>query len=237
MHHRIHIDLELNFSSLWHAGSGEGSLETDRLIRRNSANRPFIPASSLKGIIRQSCEKLSRTCGFDEPSDPHQSDLMEQQSFVPFSQMASPVDRLFGTKYEPGGLFFRDAHLKNDQDDMPEKIVRNRTALYRVLKTARDKQLFSTEYAPPDIFYTEIDGWHNDLASLDDDYPPYAYCLLIAGILMVERIGGDKSTGAGWLNNGIGVRNAVYNKKPIKLDDDFFDLLNPDFYKESRGES
>lgn len=232
MHHRIRLELEINFPYRWHTGSGEGSFVTDRLIRRDSQNRPFIPASTLKGIIRQSCEKLSRTLGFLEPSDPHQPDLTQYQAFVPFQQMTSPVDQLFGTKFEPGGLFFRDARLSDGEDI--NTLARNRVARYRVLNTARDKHLFSSEYALPAKLITQIDGRHTNLVSYMDDYPPFAYCLLMAAVFAVERIGGDKSSGAGWLNDPITIARTDYNG--LSVDTDLlFELLNPEDYLEMRG--
>ena len=234
MRHHIELDLEVRFSSRWHAGSGEGSFTTDRLVRRDARNRPFIPASTLKGIVRQCCEKLSRSLGFPEPSDPHQSDLTHSRSFAPFDEITSPIDRLFGTKFESGGLFFRNARLKDDEDC--DTFSRNRVARYRVLKTARDRQLFSTEYSLPAIFQTRVDGWHTRLTGFDEEYPPYAYCLLIVGILGVDRIGGDKSTGSGWLDGPITIQTAVYNGSPINLDD-VFDFLDPADYLEMRGEA
>lgn len=55
----------------------------------------------------------------------------------------------------------------------------------------------------------------------DEGYPPYAYCLLIAGILAVERIGGDKSGGAGRLATPMTLRHMEYNGAPVDLDDVF----------------
>lgn len=235
MGHHIRLDLQIVFASRWHAGSGESSLMTDRLIRRNGRNHPFIPAATLKGIVRQSCEKLSRTLGFPHPSDPHQGALSEQGAFVPSTQIVSPVDHLFGTRFEPGGLFFRDACLK--EDGLGTALVRNRVARHRVLGTAKEKQLFTTEYILPEILCTRIDGWHKDLVTLDDDNPPYEYCLLIAGILAVERIGGDKSTGAGWLDK-IALESGQYNGSTLDLDKvlDLFELVTWEDYSELRGE-
>jgi len=203
----------------------------DRLVRRDVRYRPFLPASTLKGITRQSCEKLSRTKGFSEPSDPHNPNLTQNQAFVPFSKIDSPVDRLFGTKFEPGGLFFRDARLP--EDEPAETFDRSRAARYRVLKTAKDKHLFATEYSLPGSLFTRIDGWHQGLTSLDDEYPPYAYCLLIAGLLSVERIGGDKSTGSGWLEGPVRFKEIKYNGSTVEMND-VFEFLNPQEYLEVR---
>ncbi|MFH1114077.1 MAG: RAMP superfamily CRISPR-associated protein [Pseudomonadota bacterium] len=234
MTHHIRLDLEIAFSSRWHGGSGESSLTTDRLIHRDSRNLPFIPASTLKGIIRQSCEKLSRTQGFAEPWDPHQRDLTLVNAFVQFSEMASPIDRLFGTNFEPGGLFFRDAHLKDAAH--AGTFTRNRAARYRILNTARDQHLFSVEYSSPEVLCTRIDGRHRGLVSFDEKMPPFAYCLLIAGILAVERIGGDKSTGSGWLNGPIKLQRVEYNGSDVVLDN-VFELLDSEDYLEMREES
>lgn len=236
MQHQIHLELNIRFDSVWHTGSGEGSFLADRLIQRDAMDRPFVPASTLKGIVRQSCEKISRTLTFPFPSDPHQSDLTVSNNFKPFKKIDSPIDQIFGTKYEPGGLFFRDARLLDEQQQLP-CVVRNRVTLSRALKTAKENHLFNTEYASPSTLKTKIDGWHDGLCSFGEEYPPFAYCLLIAGILSVERIGGDKSTGGGWIDGPISIQKAIYNENVISFDDDFFELLSPDYYQEMRGES
>ena len=221
--HRIQLDLEIRFPNRWHTGSGESRLMIDRPIRRDSRNRPFIPASTLKGIIRQSCEKLSRTLGYPEPSDPHQPERMH-----------SPVDQLFGTKFEPGSLFFRDAKL--DDDETIQTFTRNRIARYRMTNTDRNQHLFSTEYAAPASLKTRIDGRHANLVNVTDDYPPIAYCLLIAAIYAVERIGGDKSGGAGWLKDPITITKIDYNGFDVDTGL-LFALLDPAYYVHIRGAS
>ncbi len=221
--HRIQLDLEIRFPNRWHIGSGEGSLMIDRPIRRDSRNRPFIPATTLKGIIRQSCEKLSRTLGYPEPSDPHQPE-----------RMYSPVDQLFGTKFEPGGLFFRNA--TPDDNENIQTLTRNRIARYRVMNTARNQHHLSTEYAAPATLKTRIDGRHANLVNVTDDYPPIAYCLLIAAIYAVERIGGDKSGGAGWLKDPITITKIDYNGSDVDTGL-LFALFDPEYYIQVRGAS
>jgi CRISPR/Cas system CSM-associated protein Csm3 (group 7 of RAMP superfamily) len=229
MQHKIHLELDIVFDSHWHTGSGEGSLLTDRLVCLNSKKQPYIPATTLKGVIRHNCEKISAALKFPEASDPHQVDIQNTEAFVPFSQMNSPVDRIFGTKFAGGSLFFRDAVLK--EGVLPEKSsVRTRTARYRVLKTAKTGHLFSTEYNAPAVFSTIIDGWHEELISFDESLPPYAYCVLVAGILATKRIGGDKSTGTGCIKQ-INLLNFIYNDREMSLNDtgfceNFFDLLD-----------
>jgi hypothetical protein len=103
-----------------------------------------------------------------------------------------------------------------------------------VLKTAKEKHLFSTEYAAPMTFQTTIDGYHRDLVFLEEADPPFAYCLLIAGIIMVERLGGDKSTGAGKLGK-MEINSLTYNDKVISLET-VFEYLDSELYQETRKE-
>jgi len=239
MKHHICIELSIDFSSKWHTGSGDGSLICDRLIRRDSLNRPFIPGSTLKGVIRENCERLSRTLGFQNPSDPHQRDLSIDNSFQPLKALQSPVDRLFGNTFESGQLFFRDARL---QKEPPHYFLKYQTRVckHRLLGTSKDKHLFSTEYsiasadASPMTLNTKIDGYHDHLESLSENEPPYAYCLLIAAIMMTQRIGGDKSTGSGQLNIHLGT--ILYNHSKIDPAE-IFDYLDSEFYELSTMEA
>lgn len=232
MNHRLKLEVQIDVQSIVHAGSGEGSFLTDRLIVRDSRGRPYIPASTLKGVFREHCERLSRTLGFPAPADPHQPNLTQHPGFVPKAMIDSPVDILFGTKYEAGELYFRNAEPIGA--DWPTT-SRHRVARHRVLGTAREKHLFSTEYANDTTFRVTIDGYHHDLVIFDEKFPPFAYCLLIAGILSVESLGGDKSTGAGRLTRPIQVA-ALYNGDPVDIDG-VFDLLSAQDYLEMRGES
>ncbi len=225
MQHHLKLRLGLSFSSKWHAGSGEGNILTDRLIQKDARGILYIPASTLKGVIRESCEKVSRTLGFSEPSDPHNKDLNAPGRFSPLRESLSPVDRLFGNNYEEGGLFFRNAHLKKGKSCA--SFAQSRVHMYRKLGTAKKGHLFSTEYGIPEIgkesaeFETVIEGFHRHLLQEEgyEDYPPIAYNLLIAAIRMVGRLGGDKSTGAGFLKKNIEIQSIVYNDQEIPIKD------------------
>ena len=232
MQHNIQIALDLHFISKWHAGSGESSLSIDRLIQRDARGWPFIPGSTLKGMVRENCEKLSRTLNFPEPADPHQIDLTIQDRFQPLDKLESPVDRIFGNKYQSGNLFFRDACLDTSP---PHYFVRNqsRTSVYRVLGTAREHHLFSSEYVAPMTLSTLIEGYHRKMTYLNEGDTPYEYCLLIAGIMSLERLGGDKSTGSGKVR--IQINSIEYNG--ISLDkESVFEYLDEELYRLTKEE-
>lgn len=209
--HQIHIDLKLNMAGKWHVGSGEANLFTDRLIRRNSFRQPYIPASTLRGITREQCERLARRMNMTDPSDPHSN---SQLWFVPHNHIASVVDYLFGTKHAESTVYFRDARV-NTLHSYPTMTI-SRTAMYRALGTVREKHLFATEYASPCQLQTTISAWHTQLAlPPEQGYLPYAYYFLILGLLSIEAIGGDKSSGKGSCH--LELRAIKYNGQTIDL--------------------
>ncbi len=239
MYHNLELTLNMEFDSIWHTGSGEGNILTDRLLQKDARGRPYFPASTLKGVIRESCEKLSRTLNFPKPSDPHSTDLNFPGAFAPLSHAPSPVDRLFGNKFEEGGIYFRNAYLIDDQDrDDCATHIRSRVKMHRKLGTVKEKHLFTTEYALPMTFESKLSARHRDLAALEETDPPFAYCLLIAAIKMVNRLGGDKSTGAGHLPQHISITQMIYNDIPFSADTfleekgEFY--LDASYYQEMR---
>lgn len=211
--HAISVELKIEFVSRWHMGSGEGSPAASRIVERDGLGRPYIPGSTLKGVVRESCERLSRALGYPEPADPHTSVIASASDFVPLAKVGSPVDALFGTRFEGGELFFRDAYELAGGMPPPAQVI-SRTAMYRGLRTARTKHLFSTEYVSRGAFVTAIDGRHRQLVTASDEAVPFAYSVMIAGILNVDRVGGDKSTGAGAIN--MRVTKLSYNGRPIE---------------------
>lgn len=231
MRHKLRLDMTICFESKWHTGSGESGFLVDRLIRKDARGWPHIPGSTLKGVIRENCEKLSRTLGFPEPLDPHKTEE-SSKAFAPLNTLESPVDRIFGNNCESGNLFFRDARLK---EKPPYRYLREQSRIcsYRKLRTVKDQHLFSTQYATPMTFETRIDGYHNHLVCLGEDDPPYAYCLLIAAIMMTDRIGGDKSTGSGQIR--ISFNTIECNGKELS-DEIVFDYLDSELYDMTRKE-
>jgi len=230
MKHRLKLSFQIQFQSKWHTGSGEGSFLLDRLVKRDARNLPYIPGSTLKGIVRENCEKLSRTLSFPSPSDPHHSNPHAPGAFEPLKGIASPIDRLFGNKYEGANIFFRNATLETDPG-YQLNLEQSRSCRYRILKTTREKHLFSTECVIPLSLETSIDAYHDDLVSLDADYPPYAYCLLLAGIMQIEYIGGDKSIGSG--RASIEFSSIEYNGQSLDIEE-IFEFLDGDLYEETR---
>jgi CRISPR/Cas system CSM-associated protein Csm3 (group 7 of RAMP superfamily) len=225
----IELEIKIHFQSKWHSGSGEGGLLYDRLIRRDAHRWPFIPGSTLKGVIREHCEKLSRLLDFPDPVDPHKPDITQIKKLWLFHEACSPVDLLFGSNYKEGGLFFRDARLI--KAPVFDSFDQSRICRYRVLGTAKDKHLFTNEYAQPMEFHSTITGYHANLVTLSEGDLPFGYCLLIAGILSVDRLGGDKSSGCGKVKLEV-VSPFYYNRQPLEVEE-IFQYLDKEFISAS----
>ena len=231
MHH-IKVEMNIAFTGKWHSGSGEGGFFVDRLLRQDSHKRPYIPASTLRGVLREQCEKLTKVLGLQECTDPHS---ISSAGHYPFHKLQSPVDQLFGTKYCQSDLYFQDA--KMDYEPFYPAMNISRCSISRALRSARQKHLFQTEYANKAVLKTSIRGWHRDLTVLEQDFLPLHYIILLLGLQSIERLGGDKSTGKG--NCQVNILEIVYNQQVLTWDgieNGIMEILELwDEYKEQEG--
>ena len=60
------LGLRLSFVSDWHVGSGAGRYGLfDSLVARDDEGLPFLPSSTLRGMMRDACEHVARALGED----------------------------------------------------------------------------------------------------------------------------------------------------------------------------
>lgn len=127
------------------------------------------------------------------------------------------VTRIFGSQNVPGRLFFDEAHQKDDnknQYDSSDSNERNGRGKYKNLqvnvytqvrlnrptRTAVPGALYTSEFGSNDLaFEGKILGWLEctPIGADDVDAPTYSLLLLLAGLQMIEGLGGNKSTGKG----------------------------------------
>jgi CRISPR/Cas system CSM-associated protein Csm3 (group 7 of RAMP superfamily) len=204
---RLDIAYTLTWMGGWHVGSGYGTAIADRLVRRRALTgdgkgQPFVPGSQIKGVLRHLCERLAAL--FDLPvvsphfAGPHPPDEL-LENFQPLQRSALLIDRLFGSRYQGDCLFVHDA-MPPERSPEPSSRWHSRTAIDRVSGTAKDRTLFVTEVADgsgPKL-HGRIRARHpvGVLTQLEDGFP-YEYALLLAGLLSLDMLGGDKSTGLG----------------------------------------
>ena len=99
--------------------------------------------------------------------------------------------------------------------------VQTRTAMDRVTGTVMEQHLFTTELVEAEInLQGRIRGRHpaGVLTQYDNGFP-YEYALLVAGILSLETLGGDKSTGLGRCKVKLEGDQLCWNGDSITQDD------------------
>ncbi len=231
MKHKIEITLKIPVMQRMFIGSGFSDKTINRKSIKNSKGLAYIPASSLKGIIRNECEKIAKLYNFDVLS-PHSNDSLT--NFTNSKSSRFLVDILFGSKFEGEKLFFSDALPQEEFYKNSEVITRN--SIDRLMRTSKENHLFSTEYIRNFsgknndymIYESTINGYHEYLTG---DEIPIEYAFLILSILFCKHIGGDKSTGAGWLKDGITISKIKYNEK-LFSDQSIINNFLGDFLKE-----
>ena len=219
---RLDLCYEIVWNGRWHVGSGYQSAVADRLLRRmEGVNRdPFVPGSQLKGLLRHQCERLALALGF-EAINPHAVTPEDEKAlvthFAPLTNSKLIVDRLFGNRYQGQCLFVTNA-TPVLSDGEKTTSVQTRTAMDRVTGTVREQHLFTTELVEDKInLRGKIRGRHPaGVLTQDEGGFPYEYALLVAGILSLETLGGDKSTGLGRCEVKLDGDKLYWNGDPIK---------------------
>ena len=221
---RLDLCYEIVWKGRWHVGSGYQSAVADRLLRRMGGvnGEPFVPGAQIKGLLRHQCERLALALGL-EAINPHtvtpddEKDLVTH--FTPLTNSELIVDRLFGSRYQGECLFVTNAMPVSSDDVKNKVVVQTRTAMDRVTGTVMEQHLFTTELVEDNInLRGKIRGRHpaGVLTQYDGDFPfPYEYALLVAGILSLETLGGDKSTGLGRCEVKLAEDKLCWNGDPI----------------------
>ncbi len=218
---RIHLTYTLTFVTPFHFGTGLRSGLLDRTVVRDSGDYLYVPGSTLKGTVREHCERLARLYENDN-SDARTRvvDLYdEKKALWGLSQTSTMITRIFGSQQQPGHLFFNDARqseeeralfdgseqgnqsikgtYKNAQTDIYTQV-----RLDRPTRTAVPGALFTSEFGIRNFaFKGSIEGWLEctPIKSVPEG-PTYSLLLLLAGMHLLDAIGGNKSTGKGRCN-------------------------------------
>ena len=220
---RLDLRYRIVWKGRWHVGSGYQSAVADRLLRRLPNGPPFVPGSQIKGVLRHQCERLALALDL-EAVDPHASSEEHNQHlvkhFTPLAKSKLMVDRLFGNRYQGECLFVTNA-VPASSEAKGITSVQTRTAIDRVTRTVMERHLFTTELTEGDIaLQGTIRARHpaGVLTQYEDGFP-YEYSLLIAGLLSLDALGGDKSVGLGWCRIDLGEKSLRWNDESISKED------------------
>jgi len=219
----LKIEYILTFATPFHFGTGIREGLIDRTVVRDEGGYLYVPGSTLKGVLRERCEQLERfyenAQGTGTVQSPHDADaaLLGLGHGNP-----TMVTRIFGSQNRPGRLFFDDA--RQDESDLLQYESQDRSSqnekgrykglqvdvstqvrMNRPTRTAVAGALYTSEYGTHDLaFQGVIQGWLECSAidvgnnkALQGASPTYSLLLLLAGLHMLDAIGGNKSSGKG----------------------------------------
>jgi CRISPR/Cas system CSM-associated protein Csm3 (group 7 of RAMP superfamily) len=203
---RLDVSFQVCWRGRWHVGSGHSTAAVDRQVRRrrrrkNAPGTPFVPGAQLKGVLRHHCERLAAALGCPVVS-PHSTNPEGSPellgAFRPLARSPLLIDRLFGSRYQGECLFVDDALPPESKPESPVAL-HSRTALDRVSGTAKAQTLFVAEVAEGHglVLESRLRARHRPGVLTSDGGFPHEYALLLAALLDLEWLGGDKSAGLG----------------------------------------
>ena len=224
---RLDLEYHIVWQGRWHVGSGYQSAATNRLLHRMGGvdGSPFVPGSQIKGVLRHQCERFACALGL-EAVNPHDGIKEDNQKLVkhfkPLAESSLVVDRLFGSRYQGECLFVANAEPVPSEENTVTS-VQPRTALDRVTGTVMEQHLFTTEF---------VEGGPNLQGSIRARHPvgvltqydggfPYEYALLLAALLSLDALGGDKSVGLGRCEIRLKEKTLCWNSQRISLNEAF----------------
>ena len=218
---RIAITYELTFDSPFHCGTGVRESLIDRTVVKDRYGYLYIPGSTFKGVLRERCEQLARF--YEVVSDemleliasPHDMDA----ALRGLGSTMTMITRIFGSHISPSTLYFDDARMtdtrqydaRGDNDATRDNngkraYLSTQTDIYTQVRLDRPTRIAATG-----ALYTSEFGVHGlrfeghitgtlacfSIDDADQGAPTYSLLLLLAGLRLVDRLGGNKSTGKG----------------------------------------
>jgi CRISPR-associated RAMP protein (TIGR02581 family) len=164
---RYTIDGTLKLDGALHIGSGSsgttdaGDSLTDASVVRDSSGRPYIPGSSLRGILRTAVSQYAPVLGLglirednviddvvqakrEECNITADSSEGELQNLL--ESILEPAERLFGTVHWASPLLIPDLHLLDES--VPGGEIRHGVGIDRDTGAARDKFKYDFEVLP-----------------------------------------------------------------------------------------
>ncbi len=212
---RIQLRYRITFTTPFHCGAGLSSGIINRTVVRDADGYLYIPGSTFKGIIRANCEQLARLYTFKDDNEmrtsiasPHDG----KQALVAIYGPVTMITRIFGSRTRPGLLSFDDARQSGPQgfdnrkwrydeggDGLEQTDLHMQIRLDRRTRTTGSDVFYTSEFGLRNLtFYGNISGWLNCTAIEGiEGGPSYSLLLLLAGLYMLDQLGGSKSTGKG----------------------------------------
>lgn len=203
---RSWIEAELAITTLGPArwGSGFRSLEANSTVIRGPGGELVIPGSTIKGLVRKSCEQLADILGVRHCVGTRPERLCREQPCIVCNLMGSPA--------LPSRLYFSDARPQSLTGEETKNTdwenlygYRTRVHISRRLGTAIGRRLFSAEHTAefPMKFHASVSGSMASTIPPGEEIP-LELRLLAAGLRLIDGLGGGRSQGFGRCQIDIG---------------------------------
>lgn len=213
----IHIEIKpiIKIKGTLAVGTGFRRGLIHRTVARDSDGFAYIPASSFKGRVRRACEQLARRFDICVCQPPRPERMCSDGTG------ACLVCRVFGRPGATSGLHWRDARLSKayreafEQDKRAHEkdkraheknkhaqfYARSQVQLSRALGVAAPGKLFTSESTIEDLEFEAAVTGRLQYTPIDDEVPGgFEILLLLAGLKLVNTVGGSASRGAGWMS-------------------------------------
>jgi CRISPR-associated protein Csx10 len=204
----MYIEYRVEFEEYWRVGSGEGAgRHLDALVRRDGYGLPFVPGTTIRGLVRDGLREIARLAGRALCSASSQGDGLP--CGVRDGAGACAMCRLFGSPHREGATAWQPARLEiealNAMEAGPTRrgvaaqvlleppvVVRAhpRTAIDLRSGRADDDKLFALEEANRGLTL-------RGRVDLDDALGPDEVALLVGALRWVREIGGGRRRGLG----------------------------------------
>lgn len=184
---RLLIELRLFTETAFHTTGNVRRFGVDKALARDVHGRPVIPATTIKGFLREKAEILLRSWGQPVCLGPEPGGMCKDHPFC-------RICRAFGNPRFPSPLRFGDGHPADELSDRTD--VRSGVAISRHRRGAFPQRLFFIETMPshPVEWVAAITGHFQDA-----DQAREAAALVALAATWGAAIGGAKSRGLGWL--------------------------------------
>jgi len=208
------IKVAIKIKSGFAIGSGLGLAGIlDDTIMRDVRGLPYIPGTTLKGVIRDACEEISLIA--DYPCYENVVDELKNLATLtggrPDPEQMSLVTRIFGSPLFSAIFEFGSAYLDPSDDSITSLIgasavwSESHNSIEQSTGTAKKDYLFTHEVALSTSNAQDIPDYHFDFSItplanpiLDKDKDKNKLVgLLMCGLRFIDRIGAKKTRGKG----------------------------------------
>jgi len=196
---RISVHVTAHFQTPFHIGGGvTGESATIKALLKDGRDRPYLPGSALKGVLRHEAERIVRALvGRHVVCRAPRAETMCPQ-WPRFGDFC-PVCRTFGSPARPSPFYFDDLRARTDTGDadaVASTALRYGVGISRYRGAAAEDLLYTTEVAsaaPAIPLSGVIEG---EIPEAEGSGP---LALLLAAVRGLQMVGGGRSRGLGWL--------------------------------------